>query len=244
MWTNVDTIASSVVSVAPTFAVPMYDANKVLISIAAVDVTTATLFQDLINTYKGVGLQAYLVESSTWFLIASTTGEICYNSVTSKILLASDSLDEVTSMTAKYLTNTNTAWRPDADYLMSVSGVNYNVNLKTYTDATSTLSWRIVVAGQVSNVAQSSDYTQTAMEAVTATKASVRNVWGVAQAISPVTQFQHGASDDHPLTTKMMTFATPAIQSSTQQALWAVKKAFNRNVGNMIVSFFIFLYCF
>jgi hypothetical protein len=248
MWSVLSTFASSTSStvyVGFTLGVPYYEKQGTkLVGVIATDINANSYFQPLIDAYKEAGVQAYMVESSTYYLIVSTTGESCFNYNTRLIKKATASLDAVTAGSASYLTNSNTGWRSDGDYVMTIGDVNYNVNLRSYVDATGTAMWKIVVVGElVDTTVQSSDYNQTAQEAMTSTKASINNIWAIAMDISPVIVFQHGASDIFPLSTPVMTFSTPGEQSLTQQALWATASAFNKNVGSMIVRICIIDMC-
>ena len=251
MWSVLSTFASSTSStvyVGFTLGVPYYQKQGTkLVGVIATDISANTYFQPLIDAYKEAGVQAYMVESSTYYLIVSTTGESCFNYNTRLIKKATASLDAVTAGSASYLTNFNTGWRGDGDYMMTIGDNskgevtnNVNVNLRSYVDATGTALWKIVVVGELVDMTpQSSDYNQTAHEAMISTKASINNIWAIAMDISPVIVFQHGASDIRPLSTPVMTFSAPGEQSLTQQALWATASAFNKNVGSMIVRIYI-----
>ena len=244
MWSTLGTFASSsatVKYVGFTWGVPFYKKQKgksVLVGVVAADINVNTFFQPIVDGYKEDGVQAYIVETSSFNLIVTTTGEGCFNYNTQQIKKATASLDAATAESASYLTSSNTAWKADGDYLLAIGGFDYNVNLKSYSDATGTANWKIVVVGARSSLAvPTADYVQTVQEAMAATKASINNIWSIVQAIPPLIVFQHGVSDQQPLSTPLMTYNTPAIQSLTQQVMWATSSSFNKNVGTMIVSY-------
>ncbi len=223
-----------------TFAVPTYSKSGALVAVFAGDISGPTVLQRVISNYAEFCDQAYAVESSTYNLVMTTTGESSYDYSKSAIKKASDSVNDLTSASASYLTNTNTLWRADGDYALTVGGVAYNVNLKTFTDATATLSWRIVVIGERQDD-YVADYKPTIQEAMEATKNAIKNMWDYAQSIPKSHVFLHGASDISPYAPSSplpMSFDAPALQSRTQQAFWGAYKAAYQTANlPMFVSF-------
>jgi hypothetical protein len=219
VWSTLSTFASSSPSITYsglTYAFPTYNKMGGLDAVFGADISGPSLLQKLISTYAEFCYQAYVV----YYLVMSTTGEYGKTS----LIKASDSVNDVTSSSASYLTNRDTLWRADGDYALTIGSKIYNVNLRTYTDATSSVVWRIVVVGEPTDVTV--DYKPTIHEAMAATKVAITDTWSYVQSITKAQVFLHGKSDKYPYATPLMSVNAPANISPTQHEQLEVYKSF------------------
>lgn len=202
-----------------------------LIGIATVDYDY-TVFQKLLSTYKTNDVDVYLVETKTFRLIASSTGT---NPVVNNVMTnASDSINPLISGSATYLTNSDTKWRNDGDYSVTISGLPYAINLMSFADNTLTLNWKIVTFSQRSG--SGSSYVPTPQECLIASVDEIRRVWSIATTVVKQNAFHHGANPYQPLETSIME-KNPPFTGITQQTAWLMDRSASKNYGITFVRY-------
>ncbi len=215
------------------FTVPWYAAGTAtLIGVATTDFDS-TLFQAVLNPFKTATNTVYLVERSTFYLIAASNGA---NSVTNGALTqVCANLNPAIQATGCYLTQSSSAWRLDGDYSIVSGGVTYATNLQSYTDTTTTLAWKIIVVNSRTSV-PATNYVQTIDECLAASVDEVERTWDIVSSISSTTAFHHNGNEYTPLSNPPQSVTNTPSTGSTQQTFWTMDRNYNMYTGILVVS--------
>jgi hypothetical protein len=172
----------------------------------------------------------YFVETSTFRLIAASFGT---NPVVNGVLTnASDVSNPLISASANFLTNSDTKWKSDGDYSVTISGLPYAVNLQSFSDNTATMKWKIVTMSQRSTATAA--YQPTPHECLVATSDEIRRTWDVFTSITRQNAFHHGTNPYQPLSKPIME-RNPAFTGSTQQGMYLMDRSYSKNYGMTVV---------
>lgn len=217
------------------FASPWYKNGK-LIGIASSDFDS-TLISAIIKPYSTPGTSVFLVETSTYYLAASSMGAKALSS-TNTFMKACSLSNPIIAGASSVVSSSCTKWAADGDYSATINGLPYAINYQTYNDASSTLSWKIVVVTQRAASGQTSDYVQSLEECFKASIDQVERTMESIMSVASNVAALHGANLYAPLRIPpMKQDGAPLITGTTQQAFWSLTKTYNSNSGGMIVSF-------
>ena len=217
------------------FATPWYQ-NGNLIGVASSDFDS-TLISAIIKPYSSANTSVFLLETSTFYLAASSMGAVGLNSGSKFIKACSVSNPIVAGVTAA-VSSSCSKWAADGDYSTNINGLPYAINYQTYKDASSTLSWKLVVVSQRVANGQTSDYKQSVEECFKASIDQVERTMDVIMALTSNVAALHSANLYAPLRVPpMKQDGKPAKAGSAQQAFWSLTKTYNSKSGGMIVSY-------
>ncbi len=245
-WSTVFTFAStspqmgSVTGV--TLAGPWYipgSSNTGAQGVVAVDVDYSTV-TPILQAYQQSDMVVYLVETSTYYLVATSSGEVPV--VNGKVITATAAKDPVVAQSSAFLTGYvfGNTWAADGSYYTTISGVGYVCNIATYTDSsTSTLAWKLVVCGQELSL-PTQNYVTPQATALQYTTADINNQLQQIMTIGNLNNFLAGSLQDTPNSNNLISTATdPLITGTTQQAVWSTWNVY-KSMGTPVVSVILF----
>jgi hypothetical protein len=227
-----------------SFCVPVYlpasgTVPTALIGITSSDLVLTASFSMVIDKYKSVADLVYLVESSTFYLVSANNGSIAV--INGVIIKASASVNDVISGTASFLSNGDTAWKSDGDYSTTINGVAYAVNLRSSSESSATLKWKIVVVNERNAALQTTDYVKPISECMLTTVDYIDHMWEIVKRAQGVAHNHHGTQAYAPVDRPLASEISPAMTGLNQQALWVQNRALMQRTSNMIVSIMLCL---
>lgn len=236
-WSTVFTFATSngnqqVTGV--TLSGPWYQGNtNTVVGVVAVDVDY-TQITPILQKYALDGTVTYLVETSSYDLVASSTGEIPVSGST--VILCTAAKNPTVKNTCTYLTGSTfgSTWAPDGNYQANIGGVSYVMNIASITDPqTNTLAWKMIVVGFSSSL-PTTNYIPSMQESLLYTITDIQNRMSTIQTIPTYMEFLSGAHPTAPLDANIIQRTDPALTGITQQASWSVFNVF-KSMGNIMV---------
>jgi hypothetical protein len=188
------------------------------------DYVTAGLFP-----YTEPDTTSYLVETSTYYLIASTTNT--NPAVSNSLSKASASRHPTISTSATYLTTADSLWKNDGTYTIEIEGVSCEATILSYTDSSATLSWKIVTVTPAIGIV---NYISPINRQAVAVKDYLLILITYALTISSHNAELHNADSYAPLPSPLG-FKDPPSTGIAQQGQWILDRAFGLSFPGFLV---------
>lgn len=218
-----------------TLSGPWYQGNtNTVIGVVAVDVDYSQI-TPILQQYAVDGTVTYLVETSSYDLVATSSGELPVSGTT--VITCTAAKNPTVKNTCTYLTGSTfgSTWAPDGDYQATIGGVSYVMNIASITDPqTSTLAWKMIVVG-LGSALPTTNYIPTLYESLDYTITDIKNRMSTVQTIPNYLEFLAGAHPSAPLDVNIIQRTDPSLTGISQQATWSAFNVF-KSMGNIVVS--------